>query len=366
MKVSIIIPVYNVASYIRSCLLSVLQQTYTDIEVVLVNDKTQDESMKIIQDTLNENPTHFSVKIVDHTENKGLSAARNTGIRNSTGEYLYFLDSDDEITHDCIETLVAQVGTWYPDMVVGDYSVQGSDNFYPPLRMGTSVITGKQHVLNAYVRGKIYVMAWNKLVQRNFILSNNLFFKEGLIHEDCLWSFQCACHANKLAVIKHITYYYKIRENSITTRLSQEREIRDNSIVLSEIIQYANQYNLLKNKYVAQFIEKEKLRLYYIYQRFPLVSSLKELHTLILSLPKLTHFQLLRHDFAHRKRLVRDAYYFLPLDLSQLYYCNLDRILQKYAYGSKKNTRSFYRWFLTVLFYFTLRKFPQKFHLPNI
>lgn len=366
MKVSIIIPVYNVASYIRDCLLSVLHQTYTDIEIILVNDRTKDESMDVIQRILQEQPSRFPVKIVNHEKNRGLSAARNTGIRESRGDYLYFLDSDDEITTDCIETLINRVGNEYPDIIVGDYLVQGSDDFYPPLRLNTSLIKGKSNVLKAYVKESFYVMAWNKLVKRNFILKHDLFFKEGIIHEDNLWSFQCVVHAGKVAIAKHTTYLYKIRKGSITTLIAQEKEIRDSGTVVREMVHYANRHHLLGNKRVALFMEKEKLRLLYTYRKFANISSTAELYTLISSLPHPSRLRLLQRDLFHRKRLIRDAHYFLPHDCAKQYYPQVPELMTKYAYKGKRNTRTFYRWFFRVLFYSVSGRFPKDFRIPSI
>lgn len=365
MKISIIIPIYNVAAYIRNSLLSVLNQTYKDLEIILVNDQTKDNSMDIVQDILRTTISEFPIRIINHKKNQGLSAARNTGINESTGEYLYFLDSDDEITTDCIETLVKQVEKEYPDIVIGDYRVIGSDDFYPPLRLNTTMIKGQTNILKSYVRGQFYVMAWNKLVRRSFILSNNLFFKEGIIHEDNLWSFQCACHAHKLAVIKHTTYLYKIRKNSITTLSSQEKEIKDSKTVLKEIVYYANKLHLLTNKHVTLFIEKEKLRLLHTFLRYSKTVSIEDLHTFIVTLPRPTLIQLLQYDFFHKRRLVRDAYYFLPPYLSQQYYSLLPKMIVKYAHGKIKDTLSFYQWFFCILFYLVRNRFPKEFHLPK-
>ena len=95
-SVSIIIPVYNVEQYIESCLLSVINQNYKgDIECVIVNDCTPDQSMVVVHKILSDYDGNILFKIVDHKENRGLSASRNSGVRVATGDYLYFLDSDD-------------------------------------------------------------------------------------------------------------------------------------------------------------------------------------------------------------------------------------------------------------------------------
>ena len=119
-KVSIIIPIYNVEPYIERCIISVLNQSYKNIEIIIINDCTPDKSIELINKLLNNKYSSTeNIHILNHEKNKGLSAARNTGIMNATGDYLYFLDSDDSITHDCIEVLVNALSLNI-DFVIGD------------------------------------------------------------------------------------------------------------------------------------------------------------------------------------------------------------------------------------------------------
>ena len=105
MKVSIIIPVYNVSKYIERCLKSALDQTWKDLEIILVDDCTPDDSMDIARSVLETSSRSNMVTILKHEKNRGLSAARNTGIRQAKGDYLYFLDSDDYLPVNSIELL---------------------------------------------------------------------------------------------------------------------------------------------------------------------------------------------------------------------------------------------------------------------
>ena len=104
LKVSIIIPVYNVAPYIIRCLDSIYNQSYPNLEVIIIDDCGTDNSMAIIDSYLTSDQ-HDITRIIHHHKNQGLSIARNTGINNANGEYLYFIDSDDYITSNCIKTL---------------------------------------------------------------------------------------------------------------------------------------------------------------------------------------------------------------------------------------------------------------------
>ncbi|WP_418696867.1 glycosyltransferase family 2 protein [Bacteroides sp.] len=362
MKVSVIIPIYNVASYVGDCLLSVLNQTYRDIEVIIVDDKSEDDSMLIVKALLKKEKSALTVKIVTHEKNRGLSAARNTGIEHSTGDYLYFLDSDDEITADCIEKLLNGVKTERVDMVVGDYVVQGSKDFYPPLKLRTSLIEGNKKIVRMYMREKIYVMAWNKLVRKSFITKNQLYFKEGLIHEDCLWSFQCACKAEVLAIVKEVTYIYKVRGGSITSTSLFDKEFSAGMTNLQEMIRYADSLSILKGQYVFSFIEEEKVRLGRKCLMQGDLDRMSELYTFMRSSPHAGHCKLLLWNFFRCRKLMRDAHYFLPLCIGREYYQNLPLYLKH----KRQIKLRFYKWFMYILFSIAFRRDLSKAVLPKL
>ena len=218
-KVSIIIPVYKVSAYIADCLRSVCAQTYPHIEVILVNDATPDDSMEQAAPWIQQMQERgYTVQVVNHPENKGLSAARNTGIKAATTEWVYFLDSDDELTPQCIEWMVEQVKL-HPsvDFVIGGIKVVGSNWSYP-LTCRPYVDTNRE-ILQDYTASKWYVMAWNHLYRKSYLLQHELFFREGLLHEDELYSFQVATTARAMATVYKETYIYKVRSaGSITSQ----------------------------------------------------------------------------------------------------------------------------------------------------
>ena len=103
--VSIIIPLYNVENYVIDSLKSAFAQSYSDVDFLLVDDCSTDHTMQIVEEYVLNHPRREAVRIIHHDKNLGLSAARNTGLEQAYGEYVYFMDSDDEITEDCIENL---------------------------------------------------------------------------------------------------------------------------------------------------------------------------------------------------------------------------------------------------------------------
>lgn len=234
--VSIIVPIYNVSLYISDCLRSIYEQTYPYLEVILVNDATPDDSMEQAAPWIEKLREKFEVKVVTHSQNRGLSAARNTGIRTSTTNWVYFLDSDDEIVPFCIELLVGQVEL-YPnvDFVIGGVKVVGS-NWKYPLTCQPYVDNNKE-ILQDYVNGKWYVMAVNHLYRKEYLLQNDLFFKEGIYHEDMLYSFQIAMTAQTMAVVCLDTYIYKVRSVGSITSHRKRKNFEDLILINSEKIE---------------------------------------------------------------------------------------------------------------------------------
>lgn len=220
MKISLIVPIYNVADYIERCLLSVLNQTYADIECLLINDCTPDCSMEIVKKIMGEYSGPKNIRVINHEKNKGLSEARNTGIHNATGEYIYFLDSDDAIPEDCIEKMFNLVKLYEPDFVIGHIMEYSSKDSETEVSIAGSFVGSNSQITKLYSSHKWNMMACNKLIKRTFLLEHGLFFFPNIYHEDELWSFQLATCACRMAICHHVTYFYFHRLDSITEKRS--------------------------------------------------------------------------------------------------------------------------------------------------
>jgi len=332
MKVSIIIPIYNVESYIANCLHSVFNQTYKDLEIILVDDCGTDKSMDVAKEIIRKYKNDFHIIIEHHTYNKGLSAARNTGIKKSTGEFIYFLDSDDTISNDCIERLMFPIlqGN-HVDFSIADYKVIGTNQIYPPLLLEEGIIKGNINIINSYCKKEWYVMAVNKLINKSFLLKNNLFFKEDLLHEDELWSFQLASCAESMYVIQEKTYFYYIRNNSITTAPKKKnfdatstiiQEI-NNTINLHKLCHNIEVYNLIEGLKISTFIKKYRFKykynLYYIYKE-----SYRNRSTSI-SLKQLIQ--------TYPSKVLWEVQYYLPPKIGYYYCIILIRLFYILKYG---------------------------------
>lgn len=218
-KISIIIPIYNVEEYITECLQSVMRQTYKgEIECILVDDCGKDDSIAIAERLIADYKGKITFRILHHEHNRGLSAARNTGTDAATGDYIYYLDSDDYISDDCIEVLTQPLREREYDMVVGRMKMfEGMDEEYIWVE-DTTIVEGNENVFKAYyVERKMYATAWNRLINRNLFSIYNLSFKEGLLHEDELWNYMLFTQIQTLVIVNYRTYYYRIRPNSIVT-----------------------------------------------------------------------------------------------------------------------------------------------------
>jgi glycosyltransferase involved in cell wall biosynthesis len=218
MNVSIIIPVYLVSDHIEQCVCSVIDQSYTDIECIIVDDATKDDSIEKCRKIINDYHGPIRFHVVHHETNRGLSAARNTGIQAAKGDYLYFLDGDDELTTDCIKTLAA-IAAKAPDvdMIIGNYKcVPRNKNHNIILDKKTPLsLDSNENVATAFLNHRIPMNAWNKLLKRSFVLEHNLFFKEGIVFEDVHWTFFVAKYLNNMRICQGITYRYNIRQSSI-------------------------------------------------------------------------------------------------------------------------------------------------------
>ena len=217
-KISIVIPVYNVEDYISECLQSVMRQTYKgEIECILVDDCGTDNSIAIAERLIADNVSQFTFCIPHHDHNRGLSAARNTGTDAAKGDYIYYLDSDDYISDDCITVLAKPLQEREYDVIIGDYDMFGDLHYPTLLTEERDEIIGNEKIFASYADRKICIMAWNKLCKKSFLIDNSVTFLEGQLHEDELWTYKMMLSIQSLRICHKEIYFYRIRLNSIST-----------------------------------------------------------------------------------------------------------------------------------------------------
>lgn len=281
-RVSIIIPVYNVEPYIEECLLSVYEQTTdTEIECLIVDDKGNDNSIHIAETFVatHNDKAKTKFKIIYRDTNGGLSAARNTGVKAAKGDYLYFLDSDDTIVPQCIDTLIHLADKYgsvdlLPALYLrenNEMSQFGRESF-PEFSDDRSLI--KRSLLDY---DKIPVTAANRLIKRELINNNGLYFKEGIVHEDNYWTFFLAKHVRRMAFCAEKLYYYRETPGSITKKPNIEKESYAFSTIIKDCCDNIDDYEkgaqkrfillhlltMYANKYYHSIEDFEKLKHYF-------------------------------------------------------------------------------------------------------
>ena len=216
--ISVVVPVYNVENYLERCILSIINQTYQNLEIILVDDGSTDNSGAICDELALKDPR---IKVI-HKENGGLSDARNAGIEAASGEYIGFVDSDDYIAHDMYEKLLDALQSTGSSISLCSYVYVDEDtnttdeNHFPRSPIVTEVLSSKDALekICSYRTGySFYVTAWNKLYDKN--LFNTLRFPKGRLHEDELTVHYLFDNATQVACISDVLYYYVQRKGSI-------------------------------------------------------------------------------------------------------------------------------------------------------
>ena len=226
--VSIIIPIYNVEPYIAECLQSVMHQTYQgQIECIVVDDCGTDRSIEVAEKMIAEYVGPIEFKVLHHKLNRGLSAARNTGLEVATGEYLFFLDSDDYLSEDCLEVLTQPLTENTYDMVLGDCELTDNPHGISYMCRATGPIIGNETIFKEfYVDRPLFIMVWNKLFKASLCKEHDLWFLEGQIHEDDLWTYKTSLCLESLYVQNVKTYVYRIRPGAITSDYQSKTKLR--------------------------------------------------------------------------------------------------------------------------------------------
>ena len=234
-KLSIIIPVYKVEQYINDCVDSVLNQTYKNLEVILVDDDSPDGSSAICDEYCK---SDNRVKVI-HKKNGGLSDARNEGLKVASGDYVMFLDSDDYYKHnDFLEKVVEATAGGTRDAVFFKRTIfyENSDRpngTYPPYNLEWNKFGAPEILLNLAKFDMLDASACMKATKRSILLGSELYFKKGMYCEDIEWFSRYILFINSLALINYPDYYYRKRGGSITATL-KEKNIRDLFFTIQE------------------------------------------------------------------------------------------------------------------------------------
>ena len=219
--ISIIVPVYQVESYIEKCFDSIEQQKFRDFECIFVDDCGKDRSMEILEKLIRNSKNHEQYRIIRHEKNRGLSAARNSGLDAATGTYILFIDSDDYLLPESLSLLTEPLQKKDYDLVIGRYQrIMGDDIQLTPVpeyREETPVM----EILYS-IRGDLALCAHNRLIKREFMEKHRIRFIEGILWEDNPFSIKLFNRVQTLCYLPEPTYAYIIRKNSICTTYSEK------------------------------------------------------------------------------------------------------------------------------------------------
>ena len=250
-KLSIIVPVYGVEKYIDKCLNSLVKQSLKEIEVIVVNDGTKDNSQKIVDKYVKKYPDKIKSYI---KENGGQGSARNYGLKKATGEYIGYVDSDDFVEKDMYKKLYNKAKENNYDIVVcGNYNVSED---YQNKNIDAFINNYNTDLENIFF-GKMAV--WNKIYKRDILIKNKLEFKEKVWYEDLAFTLKAIMNSNTFAFIDEPLYDYLIREGSTMNNSNVQRnlEILD---AFDDILSY-----IKHNKKEEYFDKVEFLAIDHIY-----------------------------------------------------------------------------------------------------
>lgn len=241
--ISIVIPMYNAEKYVGECLDSILAQTFQDFEVIVVDNCSTDNSVAIVENYL-KNWKEGAIQLVRRKSNSGNAAVpRNTGLKHSTGEFLFFMDSDDAITPNALEELYKVAKNFDADIVYSDkYYHATQDKIINDLNsvricIGVNCNQGAEiknihenfsERIEAFGTAKMSTFPWSYLFRRKMVMENNVKFPEILHGEDEVFDFHSLCAAKKIVYTPNAFYIYRIRQDSMLhQRLSVEKEIQN-------------------------------------------------------------------------------------------------------------------------------------------
>lgn len=219
MKVSVIIPVYGVERFIRRCLDSVMQQSYNDMEIIIIDDCSRDRSMDIVEEVVSHYPLR-NIKIIRHNQNYGLPAARNTGLRAATGEYIYHVDGDDFIDQEMINDMVQATENGNVDIVYSDWYLNyGAKERY----MVQPSVSSSVDMLESILSGKMKFNVWNKLVRRSLYTDNSIYFPMGYSMGEDMTMIKIVGVARSVNYVPKAYYHYvKTNSEAMTENLSEK------------------------------------------------------------------------------------------------------------------------------------------------
>jgi len=254
-KISVIIPLYNAENYISKCLDSIVNQTYKNFEIIVINDKSKDNSWDVLNEYVAEN-LNIDFKIISNEINLGLSKTRNKGMEIATGDYILFMDNDDTLADELSLQHFIDKTDNDPDIILGKTrfllnDIPKESNYHKLKNKKETYID--HEILDGFFSGEWAVTAWNKLYNADFLKRNSLKFLDDLLHEDELWAFETAVAANKINFLDQETYvYYSMSNPNSMTATVGLKNIEHYLIILTRKLEMSSEKGLYAKSSLAE------------------------------------------------------------------------------------------------------------------
>ena len=239
-KISVIVPVWNKEKEISKCLDTILSNTLKDIEIIVVDDKSTDNSKKIIKEYAKK---HKNIIFIENKKNLYIGKTRNKGVKKATGEYLAFVDGDDYISLKMLKKYYKYATENKCDIVCGHYYKvnEASKTFFKTNEFNNTTLNKNKEIINLIDYGPC-----NKMFKRDIISKNNILFDEENKYEDVPFVMKALYHSSKIGHIKEAHYYYRIHENSETTVM--DKRVFDIFNIVNDVYNYYSNKPELKEE----------------------------------------------------------------------------------------------------------------------
>lgn len=240
--VSVVVPIYNVEKYLDECILSIVNQTYKNLEIILVDDGSPDNCPKMCDDWAKKDSR---IKVV-HKENAGLGMARNTGIENSSGDYIFFFDSDDYVDTTVVEKCINSAIENKSDLVIFGRNNVYDDGKIEPCKINGEKSPYKGEKLTAELLPYLFtyelgfgVSAWGKMYNLHTLKKHNLRFvsEREIVSEDAYFSLELFSKIDTVSIVEENLYFYRKREGSLSRKYKEDRQEK-NDVFLKKSLEY--------------------------------------------------------------------------------------------------------------------------------
>lgn len=297
LDLSIIIPAYNVETYIKQCLDSVLRQSIENYEIILVNDGSTDTTQKICEEYTSK---YSCIKLINQ-ENKGLGAARNTGLKYANGKYIGFVDSDDFVKENMFSAMLNLAKKKDLDLVTCDVELFFQDaNIRKTIEndLKANFVYNRKNIIESFFTYNVKGFAWNKIYKR--YLFDGIRYEEGKYYEDIYPMFRILTKVKTMEVIKEPLYIYRQRKNNITSGCTL-KHVQDFNIAIEKVNrEYKNEENFNEELLGCFNIlySSTSFDLYIRYKKFKTADIYQDYREVYYNVPKYTFREVICNKYA--------------------------------------------------------------------